>query len=137
MVNNHPVQSLFDLSDVRRFAKDKKFALVTKRARHRLQDLEWSSRHVVELFDLLNEGHFQCIERGMQTDEGPLDCDSYCIRVIELDRLEEYDCNDPESRLLREATSRETATPFYIKFSFDTHLDPEIAIVSIHISGAP
>jgi hypothetical protein len=135
MVNNKPYP-LFDLVTVRGYVSSLKFALVTTKARHQYQDLEWTSQHIVELFELLDEDqHLLGNQIGMESDNGPLDCDHYCIKIVEMDRNDDYDPTTTDGKRLRRAAIRESCSVIYLKFSLDTCFDPEVGIVSIHLSS--
>lgn len=135
MVNNRPT-TLFDLVTVRKYVSAFQFAMVTTKASHQYQDLEWTSQHIVELFDLLDEDlHLLGNVFDMASENGPLDCDHYCIKIVEMDRDDEYDPSTTDGKRLRRASPRETGSVIYLKFSLDTDFDPEVGIVSIHLSS--
>ena len=113
---------------------NRNFELITRNARRDYGNLAWTTQHIIELVGLLIvEHHFIGSPSDQITEWDLLDCDQYRIRIIELDRLEDYDPSS-SAPLMREARDYEASLEIFVKLSLDTDCEPAVGIISIHQS---
>lgn len=139
MVNNqrtitHSPQ--YDLQTVKLAIAGRKFEFVTRKARNDVRNFGWNSEHIIQLFAALQAKHYDRSSFPNQSEIGNLYCDQYVIKIIELDRQDDYIEGSP---LIREASRHDDShdiQEIFLKFAleFDAE-DSQVPIVSIHLAS--
>lgn len=124
---------LHNLADAKILVEQGKYELVTHKARNDSKNLGWGSKHHAAIFNLLDvDRHYSKSPKDQKSSWGDLDCDQYSIRILELERNEDYEPSSPGEPPIREARRYEAGIECFVKFSIDPD-DPTVAIVSLHV----
>lgn len=124
---------LHDLDLAKNLVAQGEYELVTHKARNDSKNLGWGSRHHAAIFNLLDvDRHYSKSPRKQQSDWGYLDCDQYSIKIVELERDDDYEPSSPDEPPIREARRYEAGIECFVKFAIDTD-NPTVAIISLHV----